>query len=38
MLGGGDPMSFLDFDVLTTDLYNFFPIQTDKVVGDFGGR
>lgn len=38
MLGGGDPMSFLDFDVLTTDLYNFFPIQTDKGVGDFGGR
>jgi hypothetical protein len=25
-----DPMSLLDFDVLTTDLYNFFPIQTPK--------
>jgi hypothetical protein len=23
-------MSLLDFDVLTTDLYNFFPIQTPK--------
>lgn len=25
-----DPMSVLDFDVLTTDLYNFFPIQTPR--------
>jgi hypothetical protein len=30
MMGGGDPMSLLDFDVLTTDLYSFFPIQTDR--------
>jgi hypothetical protein len=29
---GGDPMSLLDFDVLTTDLYSFFPIQTDRGV------
>jgi hypothetical protein len=32
MMGGGDPMSLLDFDVLTTDLYSFFPIQTDRGV------
>lgn len=31
-----DPMSFLDFDVLTTDLYNFFPIQTPKDDLEFG--
>jgi hypothetical protein len=24
-----DPLSLLDFNVLTTDLYNFFPISTD---------
>lgn len=35
---GGDPMSLLDFDVLTTDLYSFFPIQTDRGVEDFGTR
>lgn len=35
----GDPMSLLDFDVLTTDLYSFFPIHTDGGdVGDFGTR
>jgi hypothetical protein len=34
----GDPMSLLDFDVLTTDLYSFFPIQTDGSGGDFGAR
>jgi hypothetical protein len=38
MMGGGDPMSLLDFDVLTTDLYSFFPIQTDGGAGDFGTR
>ena len=31
-----DPMSLLDFDVLTTDLYNFFPIQTPKDNLEFG--
>ena len=31
-----DPMSLLDFDVLTTDLYNFFPIQTPKDDLEFG--
>jgi hypothetical protein len=31
-----DPMSLLDFDVLTTDLYNFFPIQTPKDTLEFG--
>jgi hypothetical protein len=31
-----DPMSLLDFDVLTTDLYNFFPIQTPRADTDFG--
>ena len=31
-----DPMSLLDFDVLTTDLYNFFPIQTPKDNPEFG--
>jgi hypothetical protein len=31
-----DPMSLLDFDVLTTDLYNFFPIQTPRADADFG--
>jgi hypothetical protein len=31
-------MSLLDFDVLTTDLYSFFPIQTDGSGGDFGAR
>lgn len=31
-----DPMSLLDFDVLTTDLYNFFPIQTPQPDLDFG--
>jgi hypothetical protein len=31
-----DPMSLLDFDVLTTDLYNFFPIQTPMANTDFG--
>jgi hypothetical protein len=31
-----DPMSLLDFDVLTTDLYNFFPIQTPRANTDFG--
>jgi len=36
IMGGGDPMSLLDFDVLTTDLYSFFPIQTDRGVEDFG--
>jgi hypothetical protein len=30
-----DPMSLLDFDVLTTDLYNFFPIQTPSANTDF---
>jgi hypothetical protein len=38
MMGGGDPMSLLDFDVLTTDLYSFFPIETDRGVGEFAGR
>jgi hypothetical protein len=31
-----DPLSLLDFDVLTTDLYNFFPIQTPKDNSEFG--
>lgn len=31
-----DPMSLLDFDVLTTDLYNFFPIQTPQPDIGFG--
>lgn len=31
-----DPMSLLDFDVLTTDLYNFFPIQTPKDTLELG--
>lgn len=34
--GMADPMSLLDFDVLTTDLYNFFPIQTPKANMEFG--
>jgi hypothetical protein len=24
-----DPLSLLDFNILTTDLYNFFPMSTD---------
>jgi hypothetical protein len=32
-----DPMPLLDFDVLTTNLYNFFPVSTDIIMGDFGG-
>lgn len=31
-----DPTSLLDFDVLTTDLYNFFPISTPRTNADFG--
>lgn len=31
-----DPTSLLDFDVLTTDLYNFFPISTPRMNADFG--
>lgn len=31
-----DPTSLLDFDVLTTDLYSFFPISTPETTADFG--